>query len=439
MNRHILHLRVDGFPVAVERLRDASLRNRPVVICARHSPRSLIFSASPEARKEGIREGLPLTKALRRCRGLVVCPPDEDMYRKASGEISRVLEGYSPLVESGHWGRFYVDMTGTRRIFGDVQDSAFSIRSGVRDSVGLEGTLGIGSNKLVSGVAARVVETHGDLYAVPSGSEASFLAPLRVRMLPAVRVRKDRTMLEEFNIRIVRQLASLSILQLTSVFGKRGVLLHRQALGIDESPVRPPASKPFVLEEKTLDEDTNDDDVLLGVLFGMMAGIVAGVLLILIGQNSQWPVSQEFLLQISWIMYGALIGAAAGMAKKKAMRVLLSLALGLSGGTACFLMLKSLRGLTLLQGIDPIYYTLLCAITVGAFIGVSNGIYEKSLRYSMRCIGWAIVGSGLAAVTLYGAQFLPALYLWPFLSWIVIGAALGFFLNYFVGLARKPA
>lgn len=270
MIRHILHLRVDGFPVAVERLRDASLRNRPVVICARHSPRSLIFSASPEARKEGIREGLPLTKALRRCRGLVVCPPDEDMYRKASGEISRVLGDYSPLVESGHWGRFYVDMTGTRRIFGDVQDSAFSIRNGVRDSVGLEGTLGIGSNKLVSGVAARVVETHGDLYAVPSGSEASFLAPLRVRMLPAVRVRKDRTMLEEFNIRIVRQLASLSILQLTSVFGKRGVLLHRQALGIDESPVRPPASKPFVLEEKTLDEDTNDDDVLLGVLFGMM-------------------------------------------------------------------------------------------------------------------------------------------------------------------------
>ena len=59
-------------------------------------------------------------------------------------------------------------------------------------------------------------------------------------------------------------------MQLTSVFGKRGVLLHRQALGIDESPVRPPASKPFVLEEKTLDEDTNDDDVLLGVLFGMM-------------------------------------------------------------------------------------------------------------------------------------------------------------------------
>ena len=274
MIRHILHLRVDGFPVAVERLRDTSLRNRPVVVCSRHSPRSLIFSASREARKEGVWEGLPLTKALRRCRRLVVCPPDEGMYRKAAGEISHVLERYSPLVESGHRGRFYVDMTGTSRLFGAVQDSAFRMRRGVRESVGLESTLGIGSNKLVSGVAARVVETHGDLYAVPSGSEASFLAPFRV--YPVIftnilfQVRKDRAMLEEFNIRIVRQLAVLSILQLTSVFGKRGLLLHRQALGIDERPVRPPASKPFVLEEETLGEDTNDDGVLLGVLFGMM-------------------------------------------------------------------------------------------------------------------------------------------------------------------------
>lgn len=270
MSRNILHLRVDGFPVAVERLRDSSLRGKPVVICARHTPRSLIFSASREARAEGIWEGLPLTRALRRCRHLMVLPPDERLYRKAADEVSRVLGTYSPLVESGLWGRFYVDMTGTTRLFGDTQDSAFRIRGRVQDSVGLAGTLGIGSNKLVSGVAARVVETHGDLYAVPSGSEASFLAPLRVRMLPALRDRKVRTLVEELNIRMIRELAALSILQLNAVFGKRGVVLHRQALGIDDRPVRPPESKPFVLEEQTLDEDTNDDGVLLGMLFGMM-------------------------------------------------------------------------------------------------------------------------------------------------------------------------
>ena len=270
MNRNILHLRVEGFPVAVERIRDPSLKGRPVVICSRHSPRSPILGVSREAKAEGITRGLPLTKALRRCRTMAVLSPDEGRYRKAAQAISRLLERYSPLVEWDPWGRFYVDMTGTDRLFGAMQDSAFRIRREVQGSMGFLGTLGIASNKLVSGVAARVVESHGDLYAVPRGSEASFLAPLRIDVLPAARARKDRALLSEFNIRLVEELTAFSISQLTAVFGSRGVLLHRQSLGIDERPVRPPESKPFVLEERTLDEDTNDDALLLGIVYGMM-------------------------------------------------------------------------------------------------------------------------------------------------------------------------
>jgi DNA polymerase-4 len=270
MTRNVLHLRIDALPVAVERLRDSSLKKHPVVICPRHSPRSLIFSASPEARREGVFEGLPLTKALQRCRKLVVLPPNATLYRKATESIVRLLERYSPLVEPGFWGRFYVDMTGTSRLFGKAQDTAFRIRSEVGLVVQLNGTLGIGSNKLVSGVAAKVVAFHGDLCAVPFGSEASFLAPLRVRMLPAVRSRVERELLAEFNIKMIQQLAMLSLPQLVAVFGKLGFVLHRQALGIDERPVRAPEAKPFVLEEITLDEDTNDDTILLGILYRMI-------------------------------------------------------------------------------------------------------------------------------------------------------------------------
>jgi len=270
MDRSIVHLRIDAFPVAVERLRDPSLLNKPVVVCARHSPRSLIYAASPEARSEGVWEHLPLTAALKRCRRLVVLPPDELLYRRAGERICRVLDRYSPLVEPGQWGRFFLDMTGTARLFGDAQDSAFRIRREVSEAVRLNATMGIGSNKLVSGVAARVVSACGDLYTVPSGSEASFLAPLRVRMLPAVRLRTERELLGEFNIRFVHQVAGLSPGQLAAVFGKFGVFLHRQARGIDYAPVRPPLSKPFVLQEINLDEDTNDDPVLLGLFYGMI-------------------------------------------------------------------------------------------------------------------------------------------------------------------------
>jgi DNA polymerase IV len=270
MLRHILHFRIDAFPVAVERLKDPSLGTRPVAVCPRHSPRSPVFSVSPEARSEGVREGLPLTEALKRCRSLVVLPPDEALYRRAASAVVKVLERYSPLVEPGFWGRFHADMTGTGRLFGRMEDSAFRIKQAVRDSVRLDGALGIGSNKLVSGVASKVIASRGDLFEVPAGSEASFLAPLRVGMLPSVRSGMERSLLDEFNIRLVRQISAIPAAQLAAVFGKLGAVLHRQSLGIDETPVRPPEAKPFVLEEKTLDEDTNDDAVLAGALYGMV-------------------------------------------------------------------------------------------------------------------------------------------------------------------------
>jgi len=270
MKRNILHLRVDSFPVAVERLKYPSLKNKPVVICARHTPRSLIYSASPEARQEGVYEGLPLTKALKRCRRLTVRSPNERLYQRAGEQIARLLGAYSPLIEPDRWGQFYVDMSGTGRLLGALQDSAYQIRREVRDGLRLISTLGIGSNKLVSGVAARLIQSHGDLYTVPPGSEASFLAPLRVQMLPAIHNRKDRTLLQELNIRQIQQLAKLSMLQLAVVFRKRAPLLHKQALGIDYRPVLPPAAKSFVLEEETLDDDTNDDGILLGRLYRLM-------------------------------------------------------------------------------------------------------------------------------------------------------------------------
>jgi DNA polymerase-4 len=269
MHRHILHLRFDAFPVAVERLRDASLRNKPVVICSRHSPRSLIFSASPEARTEGVFDGQPLAQALKCCRRLLILPPDEILYRRAIQTVDQVLERFSPLVETGRSGRFFVDMSGTSRLMGDIQDSAWHIRQAVQESVHLPGILGIGSNKLVSNVAARVAAHHSDLCAVPWGSEASFLAPLKVRLLPTVRSRIEEALLSEFNIQRNGQLAAIPVMQLASVFGRLGPLLHRQALGIDHAPVLPPDTRPFFLEETTLPDDTNDDSVLTGLLYGM--------------------------------------------------------------------------------------------------------------------------------------------------------------------------
>lgn len=269
MLRSILHLRIDAFPAAVERIRNPSLRRRPVAVCPRHSPRSVIFSASAEARAEGVYDGLPVTEALKRCPGLVILPPDDPLYRRAAAAVVRVLGRYSPYVEPGSWGRFHADLSGTDRLFGGGPDAARRILADVGETVRFEGTAGLASNKLVSGIASRVIRPAGGVCRVPAGNEASFLAPLRVRLLPAVRRGAEASLLAEFNIRVIQQLAGVPQAQLAAVFGRIGPVLHRQALGIDEAPVRAPESKPFVLEEETLAEDTNDDAKLLSVLYGM--------------------------------------------------------------------------------------------------------------------------------------------------------------------------
>jgi DNA polymerase-4 len=89
MLRNILHLRIDAFPAAVERIKNPSLRRRPVAVCPRHSPRSVIFSASAEARKEGVFEGMPLVGLFRGVSSLLAA--GRALYRRASDAVAKVL------------------------------------------------------------------------------------------------------------------------------------------------------------------------------------------------------------------------------------------------------------------------------------------------------------------------------------------------------------
>jgi len=171
---------------------------------------------------------------------------------------------------------------------------------------------------------------------------------------------------------------------------------------------------------------------------GMLAGMGAGAIMIAIGRNSPWPIPQDVFFQLSWIMYGSLLGVAVGFAQRRTMKGLLSLALGLTGGAVAAILLRSLTGLAFLERFEPVYYGIPCAATVGAFLGISDGIYEKSLGYSIRCLLWGALGGGLAVGVFLAARFVFSVYWLPVFNWVVIGGALGLFLNMFLAFAKKP-
>ncbi|GGR18204.1 Y-family DNA polymerase [Deinococcus ruber] len=96
--RKIVHVDMDAFFASVEIRDHPSLRGKPVAV-AYHGPRSVVTTASYEARAFGVHSALPLRMALQRCPGLIVVEPRMVVYREVSQQIQQVFHTYTDLVE----------------------------------------------------------------------------------------------------------------------------------------------------------------------------------------------------------------------------------------------------------------------------------------------------------------------------------------------------
>src|SRR5512137_2328309 len=114
--RAIIHLNVADFAVAVERVLDARLRERPVVIAPEGALRAAVFDMSDEAFQHGVHKGMALARARRLCRDVVVIAPHPDRYEQAMRDLLARALPYSPLIEMTDTnGHLFIDATGTCR------------------------------------------------------------------------------------------------------------------------------------------------------------------------------------------------------------------------------------------------------------------------------------------------------------------------------------
>lgn len=270
MERKVIHLNIADFSVAVERLMDTSLRSRPLIV-APHASRSLVYDMSEEAYRDGVRKGMLLTSAVRRCRGAVVLPPRQEKYRQALLECFRRARHFTPLVEcSDGNGHLYLDVTGTHRLFGPAPDIGWRLRKTLLRELGLDPIWSVAPNKLTAKVASRLVKPVGE-YIVAAGEEESFLAPLPISLLPGI-LSTDLHCLHDIHIRKASEVAALSVEELSVICGRRARTLYQMARGIDQAPVLPfsshPAGNVFV---HTFTPDTNQATVVRSALTALVA------------------------------------------------------------------------------------------------------------------------------------------------------------------------
>ena len=157
MSRNIVHMQIPDFYAALEELRRPELKRLPLVL-ARAGERSVVQGVNAPARKEGLREGMALGRARRMCRRLHTVEADFYHYREKQLEMARCFGGCSPLVESSGQGSCFIDITGTRGLFGPGPDLACRMERELAEKMGLRARIGLAANKLVSQVAAHCIQ-----------------------------------------------------------------------------------------------------------------------------------------------------------------------------------------------------------------------------------------------------------------------------------------
>ncbi len=257
--RAILHLDMDAFYASVEQRDDPALRGRPVIVGG-HPKRGVVLAASYQVRPFGVRSAMPMARALRLAPDAVVVPPRFTAYAEASEQVFAIFERYTPLVEPLSLDEAFLDVSGSRSLFGLPGALASRIRAEVAREVGLPCSAGIAAVKFVAKVASDLAKPDGQRE-VPVAETQAFLAPLPVARLWGVGPKLEATLFA-LGLRTVGDVARASPEFLFEQLGDMGRHLAALARGEDDRPVVPDRQAKSIGAEDTFAEDTASPEVL---------------------------------------------------------------------------------------------------------------------------------------------------------------------------------
>jgi DNA polymerase-4 len=252
--RVVLHVDMDAFYASVEQRDDPSLRGRPVLVGG--SGRSVVLAASYEARPSGARSAMPMVEARRRCPDAVVVPPRHDRYAEVSAAVFAVFRRYTPLVEGLSVDEAFLDVTGSRALFGAGAVIARRIKDEIRAELGLTASAGVAACKFAAKIGSDLEKPDG-LVVVPE-DVAAFLAPLPVERMWGVGP-KTAVKLREAGFATLGDLAAAAPETLGAVLGEAGAAhVGPLARGIDARPVDPERAALTIGAEETFARDLVD-------------------------------------------------------------------------------------------------------------------------------------------------------------------------------------
>jgi DNA polymerase-4 len=258
----VFHVDLDQFLAAVEVQRRPELAGRPVVVGGDGDParpRQVVATASYEARAFGVRSGMPLRQAARRCPDAVFLPSDRPVYEAASARVMAALRAFPLVVEEWGWDEAFVAAPrsgqATAPPTAEPEELARAVRRHVQAETGLSCAVGIGETKLQAKTATGFAKPGG----VARLTRRSWLPTMGSRPVTALWGIGSRTAdrLAEAGIHTVAELAEAGYDDLVRRFGPTiGPFLGVLGRGGDDSPV---SDEPRLARSRSREETFEHD------------------------------------------------------------------------------------------------------------------------------------------------------------------------------------
>lgn len=250
---------MDAFFASVEQRDHPELRGKPVVVGAAADQRGVVAAASYEARKFGIHSAMPSRIAKQKCPHLIFVSNNMGNYKEVSRQIMRIFESYTPHVQPLSIDEAFLDVTGSRRLFGDGRSIAEKIRADILEQTQLTASVGVAPNMFLAKIASDQNKPDG-LTVVPFDQESieQFLAPLPIgRMWGVGKVTQKKLL--SLGIPTIGKLQTFDFQTLENAIGSRSAgVFSRLARGIDNRPMAGEVDEKSISNETTFKADITD-------------------------------------------------------------------------------------------------------------------------------------------------------------------------------------
>ncbi len=237
MDRVILHCDCNNYFASVELLERPELRDQPVAVAGDPEGRhGIILAKNQIAKKYGVQTAETLWQAKKKCPGLILLPPHMDKYRAMSRRVNAIYLDYTDQVEAFSIDESWLDVTGSRHLFGDGQVIADLLRRRVREELGITISVGVSWNKTFAKMGSDYKKPDATTV-ITRENVSRILYPLPVTDLIFVG-KSSGQVLARHGIHTIGDLAACRMEEAEAWLGKGGKSLWLAARGLDDSPVR---------------------------------------------------------------------------------------------------------------------------------------------------------------------------------------------------------